>query len=241
MTWASTCAAAARGLGESNEPVSRYDAAGKTPKISGTKPAPARLAARPPPGAGRWQIRARTKPCRPSSCSRVRLSAPAPVATRIPSASTAMRVPGADVVGVDSSASTPHRRSSFPRNVVHATGRGRKARMRRCNTAAGCDQSMTASSLRSFFRVARLRVVLYLRRDVATRQARERICQQPRAEHTQAVVQRAGGIGVGDRGFDAGPHRPGVEAGLHLHDAYAGDGVAGLDGARNRRRAAPAR
>ena len=54
-------------------------------------------------------------------------------------------------------------------------------------------------------------------------------------------MQRAGGVVGRDRGLERDHHRPGVEPGLHLHQAHAGAGVAGQQRALDRRRAAPAR
>ena len=65
--------------------------------------------------------------------------------------------------------------------------------------------------------------------------------QHLRAEDRQRVVQLAGGRLRLDRQRTPQQHRPGVQALLHLHQAHPGFGVAGLDRALDRRRAAPAR
>jgi hypothetical protein len=57
----------------------------------------------------------------------------------------------------------------------------------------------------------------------------------------QPVMQRAGGVTPGDGRGVHEQHVAGVEPGVHLHDGDAGLGVAGFDGAVDRRSAAPAR
>jgi hypothetical protein len=64
---------------------------------------------------------------------------------------------------------------------------------------------------------------------------------QPATQGGKAVVQAAGGVLRFDVDDGRQQHRPGVEAGLHAHDGDAGLRVAGLDGAVDGRRAAPAR
>ncbi len=53
-------------------------------------------------------------------------------------------------------------------------------------------------------------------------------------------MQPAAGIIAADRRAPAGQHRAGVQPRLHLHQADAGLGVAGQDGALDRGRTAPA-
>ena len=57
----------------------------------------------------------------------------------------------------------------------------------------------------------------------------------------QLVVQHAGVVFWPDRDALLQQHRAGIETLVHLHDGDAGLGVAGQDGALDRRRAAPAR
>jgi hypothetical protein len=78
------------------------------------------------------------------------------------------------------------------------------------------------------------------RLDAGAQQA-QAVGQHLRAQLGQLVVQLAAGIGGGDRQLLVQQHRAGVQAGLHLHQAHAGFGVAGLDRTLDRRRAAPAR
>ena len=60
------------------------------------------------------------------------------------------------------------------------------------------------------------------------------------AQLRQFGKQIAAGLGVDGR-LHRGQHRAGIQPFLHLHDGHAGVLVAGLDGAVDRRRAAPAR
>jgi hypothetical protein len=57
----------------------------------------------------------------------------------------------------------------------------------------------------------------------------------------ESVVQGLLRVLGRDRARAGEQHRPGIEAGVHLHDGDAGGVVAGLDRTRNRRRPAPAR
>ena len=83
---------------------------------------------------------------------------------------------------------------------------------------------------------------LWMRRQGDRRaQQAERIGQHLRAEFGQAVVQLAAGFVRTDVGVLRQQHRAGIQALLHLHQADAAAGVAGLDRALDRRRTAPAR
>ena len=72
-------------------------------------------------------------------------------------------------------------------------------------------------------------------------QQAQAVLEHFRAQRGETVVQRAAGLVGGDGCFQRQQHRPGVQALLHLHQAHAGALVAGLDGALDRRGAAPAR
>ena len=82
---------------------------------------------------------------------------------------------------------------------------------------------------------------LRTRRCRALRNRVERIEQCLRTERCEAVMQACAGFARVDRYCTREQHRPGVETGLHLHDRYAGLGIAGGNRALNRRSTAPAR
>ena len=85
-----------------------------------------------------------------------------------------------------------------------------------------------------------LRLRTRQRHDAGAQQA-QAVVQHLRAEIGQAVVQLAAGVVFADDERLRQQHRAGVETFLHLHQAHAGVGVAGLDRTLDRRRAAPAR
>jgi hypothetical protein len=82
---------------------------------------------------------------------------------------------------------------------------------------------------------------LGLRAQAATGGQLQRLDDQAPAQRGQAVVQAGRGVGLGDGQALFQQHVAGVQARIHLHDGDAGLGVAGLDGAVDGRRAAPAR
>jgi len=82
---------------------------------------------------------------------------------------------------------------------------------------------------------------LRLRHDPPVAPLRDRLDHRVGAERGQAVMERCGGLASGNRRRAHEQHRPGVEPRVHLHDGDTGFRVAGLDRARDRCGAAPAR
>jgi len=88
-------------------------------------------------------------------------------------------------------------------------------------------------------RVARARVVLGDRLEAV--EIREGFDDGVRAHGCERPGELARGDFGADGVFTPQQHGTGIEPGLHLHDAHAGHGIAGQDGALDGRRAAPAR
>jgi len=90
-------------------------------------------------------------------------------------------------------------------------------------------------------RVGGQAVVLYLATQLAGSQLGHGFDHGLGAERGQTIMQAAASVLGSDGGGHLEQHGAGVQARFHLHHGDAAAGVAGLDGALDRRRAAPAR
>ena len=113
--------------------------------------APPGVLRRAPCPRGRAHSRARPRSPRagPGAERCLRVSAPSPAMTTMPSAPADTIVPGTGP-GAIGTASATWMRSCAPSSVVSATGRGFNARTRRASAAASSRQSRRASALVSF-------------------------------------------------------------------------------------------
>ncbi len=178
----------------------------------------------------------------------------------MPSRLTAMIVPGAcrarcrcrstrgarrpDSSRADTSSGTAARIfTGRPCHPARAPGAGDSARMRRSSTAASLrpvDQRIGAPDLgRVGDARGRLRRATAAARRARGARARRRSCRRRVSPACRAACRpyRRASIAIARAAIIGS----GVETGVHLHDRDAGRRVAGLDRARDRRGAAPAR